>query len=67
MLFWNAADLERKLGEFSTYFNQERTHSGLQGDTPASQADNVAADVVSLDNYRWQRHCKGLFELPVAA
>ena len=29
VFFWNAADLERKLGEFATYFNQERTHSQL--------------------------------------
>ena len=67
VFFWNAADLERKLGEFALYFNQQRTHSGLQGNTPAGQANNLTTDVVSLDNYRWRRHCKGLFELPIAA
>jgi putative transposase len=29
MLFWTAADLELKLGEFQRYFNAHRTHAGL--------------------------------------
>ena len=44
VFFWNAADLERKLGEFETYFNRERTHSGLDGETPRKQyGDEVAS------------------------
>jgi len=30
-LFWTAADLEEKLRLFQDYFNQHRTHSGLEG------------------------------------
>jgi hypothetical protein len=25
------------------------------------------AMAINLNDYRWQRHCRGLFELPVAA
>src|SRR5215207_9464416 len=30
-LFWTAADLEVKLGDFQRYFNGHRTHAGLGG------------------------------------
>ena len=50
-----------------TYFNHERTHSAIEGDTPVGGRENLTANIVSLDNYRWQKHCNGLFELPIAA
>jgi integrase-like protein len=31
LLFWTAADLERKLVEFQQYYNEHRTHAGQQG------------------------------------
>ncbi len=31
MLFWTAADLERKLVEFQQYYNEHRTHQDEQG------------------------------------
>ena len=37
-LFWNAGDLERKLADFQMYYNHHRTHSSLDGDTPAEVA-----------------------------
>jgi putative transposase len=67
VFFWNAIDLEGKLGKFKTYFNQERTHTALQGDTPTGRRDDIASTIASLDNYRWQQHCNGLFQLPIAA
>ena len=67
MFFWNAAELERKLGEFKAYFNEHRTHSGITGETPVGRCGDVTESVLNLDNYRWQRHCNGLFELPIAA
>ncbi len=67
VFFWNAIDLERKLGGFKSYFNQERAHTALQGDTPSGRCDHVTANLVSLENYRWQKHCNGLFQLPIAA
>ena len=36
VLFWNARDLERKLGEFQTYYNAARCHASLKGHTPAT-------------------------------
>ena len=67
VFFWNAVDLERKLDEFETYFNQQRTHASLEGDTPAEIAGRDAAQAINLDNFEWQKHCGGLFQLPVAA
>ena len=34
-LFWNVVDLERKLELFNDYYNRSRTHSSLDGNTPA--------------------------------
>jgi transposase InsO family protein len=33
VLFWNARDLERKLAEFQTYYNETRGHASLKGHT----------------------------------
>jgi len=33
-LFWISADLEAKLREFQKYFNEHRTHAGLEGRLP---------------------------------
>jgi hypothetical protein len=35
VLFWNAADLERKLAEFLAYYNGYRVHHALDGRTPS--------------------------------
>jgi putative transposase len=66
-LFWNAADLERKLADFQAYYNRHRTHSSLGGDTPAELAGGDPKLQTSLNNFRWQTHCRGLFQLPAAA
>ena len=60
--FWTATDLERKLLGYQQYFNHHRTHSGLDGAIPVC----TDAMAINLNDYRWQRHCRGLFELPVA-
>jgi hypothetical protein len=33
-LIWTTADLEAKLREFQKYFNEHRTHAGLEGSLP---------------------------------
>ena len=63
-LFWTVTDLEHKLREYKCYYNECRTHSGRDGGTPV---DLGAGKVVDINNYRWRKHCRGLFELPVAA
>ena len=66
-LFWNEADLERKLADFQAYYNQHRTHSSLGGDTPADVAGGNPKLQTTLNNFRWQTHCRGLYQLPAAA
>ena len=67
LFFWTADDLERKLESFKNYYNTARVHQGLSGDPPDEKAGGPAPQVVGLENYRWQSHCHGLFELPIAA
>jgi putative transposase len=67
MLFWNAADLARKLDEFRAYYNTHRVHRALDGVTPTCRAGNPPPLPAALASYGWQSHCRGLFQLPVAA
>jgi putative transposase len=67
VFFWNAVDLERKLNLFKRYYNEHRTHAGIEASTPAVKAGDAPAPVANLENYRWRKHCGGLFQLPVAA
>ena len=67
VFFWNAVDLETKLRRYQTYFNEHRTHTGIDASTPAVKGGDNAAAVASLMQYRWQQYCGGLFQLPVAA
>ena len=39
VFYWNANDLQRKLDEFRSYFNEVRVHAGIEGRTPARQAE----------------------------
>lgn len=65
--FWNARDLERKLSCFQDYYNRQRAHQGIGGALPDPAVGNVARNIASLDNYRWQSCCRGLYQLPIAA
>jgi len=65
-LFWTTADLENKLRDFRTYFNEHRSHTGLEGRTPDQDAPRPRP-VASLHSYGWQRHCRGLYHTPRAA
>jgi putative transposase len=66
-LFWNSLDLERKLGSFRDYFNESRVHSALGGQTPAEVSENRRRQRANILEHRWQSHCGGLYQLPVAA
>jgi transposase InsO family protein len=63
-LFWTTADLEDKLRLFQDYFNRQRVHSGLEGRLPEPSEAKVRLNFAS---YRWQQHCRGLFQTPIAA
>ena len=59
-----ATDLELKLGSFRDYYNEHRTHSALKGQTPI---ENPGSKGALLNRYRWQTHCRGLYQTPIAA
>ena len=63
-LFWTAADLEEKLRSFQDYFNRHRVHSGLEGRLPDPGEGKTTLD---FSSYRWHRHCRGLYQTPIAA
>jgi transposase InsO family protein len=65
--FWNARDLERKLGEFQAYYNAARSHASLDGYTPLTYARRKTVATADLNRVRWISHCRGLVQLPVAA
>ena len=65
-LFWTAADLEMKLLDFQRYYNGHRTHAGLDGHTPEPTTDPRCGRA-NVSSYRWQPHCRGLYQTPVAA
>jgi transposase InsO family protein len=62
-LFWSSADLESKLLDFKTYFNHHRPHAARRGRPP----DAPPRPVANLQSYRWESHCRGLYQTSVAA
>ena len=65
-LFWTAVDLENKLLEFQHFFNSHRAHTSLEGQSP-DQYSCGARPRADLHSYRWQSHCRGLYQTPAAA
>src|ERR1044072_22893 len=63
-LFWTATDLELKLIAFQNYYNGYRVHSALKGQPPIETAESKGA---GLKSYGWQKHCRGLYQTPIAA
>ena len=63
-LFWTATDLEYKLRNYQAYYNEKRSHSSRDGAPPVISGSEK---FVALNDYRWKKHCRGLFQLPVAA
>jgi len=66
-LFWNARDLEGKLDEFKEFYNRNRVHTSLGGDTPAEASGEVVLPRADARLFQWQSYCRGLFQLPIAA
>jgi putative transposase len=67
VFFWNAQDLERKLGTFLQYYNHTRAHQSLEGSAPADVSGEHLPPTAKLSNYSWISHCNGLFQTPIAA
>ena len=66
-MFWNRIDLERKLTAFHTYYNSERVHQSLAGDTPNHVAGDASNQPANLEDFTWNSTCNGLVQLPRAA
>jgi len=65
--FLNARYLERKLSSFKDFYNDQRCHYALDGDTPNERTGKIRPNVADLDSYRWRSCCRSLYHLPVAA
>ena len=65
--FWNANDLQNKLNSYQAYFNDKRAHYGIDGATPAKKINDKISHVIPINHYQWKKHCRGLFQLPMAA
>jgi hypothetical protein len=66
-LFWNRGDLERKLDNYQSYYNQHRCHTGLAGATPAQRSGVPTQPIAKFESYTWRKHCNGLFQTPTPA
>jgi putative transposase len=63
--FWTMADLETKLLDFQHFYNGYRTHAGLEGQPPEPIVDGPASRI-NFASYGWQKHCRGLYQTPIA-
>ena len=64
---WSSIDLERKLLAYQEYFNNSRGHYGIGGMTPGTKSGEKPTEMISLNAYRFKKHCNGLYQLPTAA
>jgi putative transposase len=62
LLFWTTADLENKLLDFRSHFNNHRTHTSRR--TPDKP---VSRPIANLRSFRWQAHRRNLYQTPRAA
>ncbi len=65
--FWGALDLDRKLQQFKDYYNHDRAHQGLNGAPPNEKGGIADRAIARLDDYRWEKRCRGLYQLPAVA
>jgi len=65
-LFWTTIDLEAKLLDFRHSYKEHRTHAGRKGHPPVTGV-NADHSLANLSCYRWQNHCRGLYQTPIAA
>ena len=59
-------DLWCKLDKYKNYYNEYRVHSSLSS-TPSQLSEETKIKTTDFNNYRWESHCRGLFQTPMAA
>jgi putative transposase len=57
-------DDRRPRKQARTYFNNHRTHNSQAGRTPDTP---VSRPIANLRSFRWQPHCRSLYQTPMAA
>jgi transposase InsO family protein len=65
--FWGDRDLERKLESFLEYYNHARCHQSLGGRAPDPPELDRSQPFAKPSNCEWKSHCRGLYQLPIAA
>ena len=66
-LFWNANDLLQKLDGFRQCYNAHRVHTAHDDSTPEEMSGRSIVRLADLSKFQWKLHCRGLYQLPVAA
>ncbi len=64
-LFWNEIDLQKKLNDYTDYYNNHRVHASLNGTLPAKCGEEKLSPLAALTNYGWYSLCRGLYQLPI--
>ncbi|MEN8108907.1 MAG: hypothetical protein ABFS22_13000 [Pseudomonadota bacterium] len=49
------------------YYNAHRVHTSLDGDAPSEISGEAIIHRADLNKFQWKSHCRGLYQLPVAA
>jgi hypothetical protein len=60
---WKAQDPDVPDGDWYKDFG---THAGLEGRLPEPRGEGPASPI-DFGSYRWRRHCRGLYQTPIAA
>jgi transposase InsO family protein len=66
-LFWNEVDLQKKLDDFTDYYNNHRVHYSLTGEVPTEYGKKRMRSFANLASFNWQSLCRGLYQLPIPA
>jgi len=66
ILFWNSNDLQKKLNLYQQYYNQFRSHSANDSMSPNNKCGHIKP-AISFDKFKWEKHLRGLVQLPCAA
>lgn len=53
------------IDSFQKYYNDVRGHEGVDGTSPGLVSNETSKKVISIDNYRSQKECRGLYQLPL--